>query len=103
MAIAGKLQLAARERAEGASHRASELERQIAELQFRRLQLDEQYSAADEARKRLANYEMKVGADYQCPCCWIDRGARAPLQEMPSGTDIELFRCTMCGWHMESD
>jgi hypothetical protein len=40
--------------------------------------------AARAAPERLANFAVKVGEDYCCPSCWIERNARAALMPKPS-------------------
>ena len=52
-------------------------------------QLTQKKKECDTARlapKRLANYSVKLGADYQCPRCWIDNEARSALRPIP-GTE----------------
>ena len=96
MALAHKLQLLASDCAEAATRRVPDLARQLAEIEARRAEVATQLSAARDARKRLARYEAKLGADYQCPRCWVGRGSRSPLASFPGKAMEELFRCGLC-------
>jgi len=48
------------------------------------------------APKRRANFQIKIGADYQCPQCWIADERRSVLTPIPSDTPDDIFRCSVC-------
>jgi predicted RNA-binding Zn-ribbon protein involved in translation (DUF1610 family) len=58
-----------------------------------------QCDSARAAPDRLLNFQVKVGAEYQCPACWIERNTRAPLVVKPSASKEDIFECVNCG-HM---
>ena len=44
-------------------------------------------------RNRGATYEPKIGADYQCPYCWVLDGVHTALVTVASKTDDDRWRC----------
>ncbi len=48
---------------------------------------------ASSAVKRAADFQVTLGADYQCPFCWIESGERTPLRPVSSDTGDDIFRC----------
>ena len=87
----------AREIATEAQRRVSYLEQEALELKGRLAQKEAERDAARSAPKRLSNYDVSLGADYQCPRCWIEHERRSPLRPVPSDVgDIDIFRCRTC-------
>lgn len=88
----------AREIAAQAQARVTQLEQEISDLEKRLPQAKAERDAARLAPKRLANYEVRLGAYHQCPRCWIEHERRSPLRPIPSNAgDVDLFRCGNCG------
>jgi hypothetical protein len=96
MAITDHLKNYAGEFAERAHQRKIELDRKHSDLQVELAKVEAERQSASDALKRLANYPVKLGADYQCPRCWVQRGAMSPLKPIPSDTNDDLFRCQLC-------
>jgi hypothetical protein len=96
MSITDKLRQMAVETALQAQHRASELDAEIAGFEAQAAKLKAERDTLRLAPKRLANYPVKAGGDYLCPCCWVDHGGRSPLFPIPSDSNDDLFRCRMC-------
>jgi len=57
---------------------------------------------ANIAVRRLRDFNWKLGGDYQCPRCWVDRGAPAPLVPQPSDDDCDRFKCRVCDYELSS-
>ena len=48
---------------------------------------------ADGTEDRLLNFKIKIGANYQCPICWIEHGRNIALYPVPSGGRNDILRC----------
>jgi hypothetical protein len=73
---------------------ASQLQREIFELEQEAAQKKAALDAARLAPKRLADYPVTLGADYACPYCWFDAAKRSPLRAIPGGTrEFDLMKC----------
>jgi DNA-directed RNA polymerase subunit RPC12/RpoP len=80
-------------------HRALSLEKEYLAIQGRAEELRVQCDSARAAPDRLLNFQVKIGAEYQCPACWIERDTRAPMVAKPSASKEDIFECVNCG-HM---
>lgn len=56
-----------------------------------------QCDSARSAPKRLFNFKVQIGGDYQCPSCWIISSLNAPIRPVPSQDRSDKFRCASCG------
>lgn len=75
-------------------------EAELAELESKKAKLQAQLHASNLASDRLLNYPILVGADYQCPSCWIQNEARSKLRPM-SGTDTaDIMACNVCAFSL---
>ena len=80
----------------GYQHQAVDLQRQIAEIDHRKAQLLMEREIARRARERFPDYRVQIGVDYQCPYCWVGRGAEGSLQATESADGSDTFRCGSC-------
>lgn len=96
MALADLLILIAADHAQEEQERASDVERQLADLETRKALLELQLKSAKQAGKRLAIYNPKTGADYQCPSCWMARSMISFLRPAPGNTGSERLQCRLC-------
>jgi hypothetical protein len=96
MSIADELRKAAQEIADHATSRISELDRQIAEIEKKKKEIDADRVKARDSLKRLANYPVMLGGDYQCPLCWVGEGKMSPFRPVPSSDRNDIFRCALC-------
>ncbi|HEV8015845.1 MAG TPA: hypothetical protein VGP48_09945 [Stellaceae bacterium] len=88
----------AEQMAEYASARASQHQRELKEAELRKAEIEAKLRSANAALDRLANFQVKIGADYQCPACWIENETKAILRPVGGGTDADdFFRCNKCG------
>jgi hypothetical protein len=60
-------------------------------LQTRLREIEAVGASARLAHDRLANFQIKIGADYQCPGCWIEHERRSSLTPVGGGTATEEF------------
>src|SRR3546814_816298 len=93
---AKELRQAAIQIANGFQARRLELERQLEKVKLEVIEIEASLVAADVAVKRLANFRVNLGGDYQCPRCWITQGVNAPLVPQASSTEIDHFACRQC-------
>lgn len=75
---------------------ASQLQKELLDVELKKHAIEAQLHSARLAVKRVVNYRPALGADYQCPSCWVRHEKRAALTPI-SGDDIyNRLRCE-CG------
>jgi hypothetical protein len=70
---------------------AATLQRRLAELENRKLEMEARLDAAKFALQRLSSFVSVRGNDLQCPRCWILNEAPANLQPIDGGTKDQAF------------
>ncbi len=89
-----ELRKIASETARYAQARVTRLEEEVLDLEKRLAEKKTERDSARLAAKRLSNFQVTIGTDYQCPRCWIESGTRSPLRPIGGGTrDEDFFRC----------
>lgn len=91
-----KLREAANDAADHLVSTISDLDRQIAELNERKKNIEARRVQASNAPKAAADYPVNIGADYLCPVCWVSNNIMSPLQPIPSQDRNDIFRCNLC-------
>jgi DNA-directed RNA polymerase subunit RPC12/RpoP len=77
--------------------RVAALERERQELLARKAAIESELATAGAARKRLQAFRPKIGAEYKCPSCWMQRDQQSTLYPIGGGTPHEdHFRCSEC-------
>jgi hypothetical protein len=77
--------------------RVPALERERQELLARKAAIERALASAGAARKRLQAFRPKIGAEYMCPSCWMQREQHSTLYLISGGTRNEdHFRCSEC-------
>ena len=72
------------------------LEAELAAIDQRVAEINAEIKDAKLARTRLLDFRAQIGADFQCPHCWVQNEARS--LEAVSGTDgEEILICRTCG------
>lgn len=84
MSIESELRAKAERIAFRLQNQDARLEREQLELQQKMADIQAKRDAARVASKRLANYAVKLGIDYQCPRCWVEFEARSALTPRPT-------------------
>ena len=79
-----------------ADNRALYLKVQLEQIQAQRDAIEAERREINHAAKRLLSYQPRIGAEYQCPGCWIDRGKQAPLSSVPGTDRHDILRCDAC-------
>ncbi len=97
MSIEGIIREEATEIATRLQKEASQFETQYAELQAKAAEIKTKRDFARAAPDRLLNFQIKIGGDYHCPACWIERNALDRLILIPSQSRDEVFKCVTCG------
>lgn len=98
MSIATQISEVAAKLAAHAQGRVSHLQAQKFEIETRLREIEMQLHSANLASDRLANFEAKIGLDYQCPHCWIEHETRSALTPVGRATRTEdFFHCNTCG------
>ena len=77
------------------------LSAELAEIERRKAEIESKLRAAGVASERLRRFEPRVGADFQCPRCWIEKDARSKLSPVGSDTTNDIMRCRTCGADFE--
>jgi hypothetical protein len=73
------------------------LQRRLAELENRKLEIEARLDAAKYALQRLSSFVSVRGTEFQCPRCWILKEAIASLRPIDGETkDQDSFRCIVC-------
>jgi len=84
-------QMAAREQA-----KLSQIEKRLTELEEEKASLEARRDLASTAHERALNFQPVLGADYQCPSCWIVGKGAASLRPIDGKPGKDLFRCGRC-------
>jgi hypothetical protein len=82
-----ELRKIARETADYAQGCVAHLEQEVRDLETLLADKKKELDAASLAPKRLANFQVAIAADYQCPYCWIHSGAKSPLARSAAGPE----------------
>src|SRR5258708_7033627 len=97
MSIVQQLGEYAAQLAEQNQQRRAGLERELGDLQVQIAQKQAMPDTLGFGHQRLANFQVKIGPDYQCPRCWIMLEKRSALRPIGGGTNTEdFFRCNDC-------
>ena len=91
-----KLRQAANDTADHLTSMISELDRQIAQLDERKKNIETERMKARHALKAAAAYPVNIGAAYLCPICWMSNNRMSSLQPIPSQNRNDVFRCNLC-------
>jgi hypothetical protein len=91
--VSADLRTLAHEMAMKAHMRTSELQRELAEIEARKLALEKQLRSASAAQSRLASFVPLAKREFRCPRCWIERETRSTLVPV---ADYEFLRCEAC-------
>ena len=83
--------------AESLKSQEASFEREILDLETQLAQARASRDAARGAVKRLADFQVQIRGNYQCPRCWIEHGIQSNLRSVPSTTYDDIFRCRECG------
>jgi len=94
--MADEVRKAAMEIANEMVSRLTDRERELADIEKRKAEIQAECDAIRSAPKRLANFPVKKGIDYLCPRCWVEEGKTIPLSPIPSPTRDDNFRCLLC-------
>ena len=89
LAIARALALAGRE--------VAVLEAELAAIDQRVAEVNAEIKDAKLARTRLLDFRAQIGADFQCPHCWVQSEARSTLEAVPGTDGEEILICRTCG------
>lgn len=75
----------------------SRLQKELLEIEAKKLELERSIKSVRLARQRLHDYGAIFGSDFPCPRCWIDYEARNPMSSRPSDTRDDIWQCDHCG------
>ena len=97
MDIDSVLTTEAEDEATRAQNRARGMEADLLQIETRKREVEAALHSAHSAVHRAVNYRVRLGADYQCPCCWVRDEVRSPLAPVPGTADHDIMRCHTCG------
>jgi hypothetical protein len=98
MAIDTQLSEIAGQIASSQQYRATTIKNELAEIEVQKAKLQAELDATHLALERLANFKIKIGADYHCPQCWIIGGVYGVIYPIGSGDErrMDRWRCRTC-------
>jgi hypothetical protein len=96
MSAESELQARATQIVDDAMARARGLEKELLALEARKLVIEEQLRTAQNALQRLDSFRIRIGAEFQCPSCWINHGAWSSLTPLTGTSREDFFRCRVC-------
>ena len=97
MSVIKDLRKEAQRIAAEASHAAQGLQRELSEIEARKLQIEAEIRASSLSHERLANFVPEIGRVFQCPSCWVRDELHSPLSPFGRGTSTEeYFKCGQC-------
>ena len=78
------------------------LEAELAAIDQRVAEINAEIKDAKLARTRLLAWVMldfraQIGADFQCPHCWVQNEARSTLEAVSGTEGEEILICRTCG------
>ena len=92
---ANEIALAALDLAQALQNKAPGLREQYLAAESHATRLKAECDRASMAPKRLASFKVKVGADYQCPRCFIESERHSALLPLGNGRS-DVLRCKHC-------
>jgi len=92
----GELKALANEMAAHEQAKLSQIEKRLTELEDEKAALEARRDLASTARERALNFQPVLGADYQCPACWVVGEERAALGPISGEPHKDFFRCSRC-------
>jgi len=95
MTIFDRLKQVVREMSEEAQVSHINLSRQLGEVDTWREQIKAEIEVARGVLQRLANFPIRAGSEYLCPCCWAAEEKISPLKPASSETDNAML-CRVC-------
>ena len=72
------------------------LEAELAAIDQRVAEINAEIKDAKLARTRLLDFRALIGADFQCPHCWVHSEARSTLEAVPGTDGEEILICRTC-------
>lgn len=102
MSVEDEINKAADQIARTARIKLQRLEDDIREAENHLARMQDERAEASDAPDRRATFQAKIGNDYQCPKCSIEKGRQAVLSPRPSETSDDKFACTHCGYEIIS-
>ena len=97
MSIASELHARACELVDQRSKDIAKFERELSEIEHRKVAIESQLKFALLAVERLRKFSPTLGPNYQCPDCFIKDETRSALRPIPGSATHDLFRCETCG------
>ena len=89
MSVRSHLEQLAIDEADSLKRYEARIEEELLELEEQKATLIARRDAVRLGPQRLLNFEPALGADFQCPRCWIDNEIRSTLSPIP-GDDNKL-------------
>ena len=86
--------------ANGFRRRKLDLEKEQLDLKLSLAQVKADLEATDHAIYRLGRFSPTLGAEYQCPRCWIAQGVPSSLIPQPRGTKEDCLKCRICSYEL---
>jgi len=86
----------ANDAAKAEQQRGDRIMKEIETLEKRKTELNDELALTRESVSRFDQFEPTIGHDFQCALCWIRRGVRSAIKQIPSVNGTDMFRCETC-------
>jgi hypothetical protein len=86
--------------ANGFRRRKLDLEKEQLDLKLSLAQVKAGLEVTDLAIFRLGRFSATLGAEYQCPRCWIAQGVPSSLIPQPRDSNEDRFKCRICNYEL---
>ena len=96
MEYVGELKALANKAAAGEHAKLALIEKRLTDINDEKASLEARRDLSSTAPQRALDFQPVLGADYQCPTCWIKYERRAALRPITGPPDEDLFRCSSC-------
>jgi hypothetical protein len=74
------------------------LEKQLKDLEFRRIQAQKELDMARLSAGRFDSFQPDINGQLQCPSCWLAARRNNHLNATDSPADADAFRCLVCNY-----
>lgn len=96
MSLPNELQRLAIEIAKDVQKSMPDAQAELRAMQTRMAEIQSELATAKTASQRALDFQFKVGTDYQCPRCWVSRGAHSTITPIPGNGADDVFICRTC-------
>jgi len=72
------------------------LQTELKHIEKRKVEIDAKLQTVRRAHQRALDFRPSIGADFQCPRCWVEKALRSTLRPVGSDPRLNILRCGTC-------